>query len=671
MGRRYVVDLETDGLLKSVTKCWMVNTLNIDTGVKRCWLDGDLGWKKVLDEASLIVGYNIIGYDFIVLEKLFGYKLPKTVMVHDAMIFSLITNYKRFPEDNHKLETWGVHLGLAKIDFHDFSHYSQEMHTYGDRDLDLTLRVYNQVLKEFQKIAAVNPNIRVYTRAEHAVAKWCAQAELHGWPFDMAAAVPLLAQIEKLMNETRDKLTPLLGWKTVAVDKKNGIVIPKETKWTRIGAYHAANADWFNIDPYSGQDEDRLLEGPYSRVEFKPLDLDSIADVKIFLYRNGWEPTEWNTKFDEASGRKVKTSAKITEDSLECMADGGGKIYCEFLTNKSRHSILKGWIENCDENNRLHGDCFVIGTPSMRARHSIIVNVPAADSVFGPEMRRLFTVIPGWKLIGCDSAGNQARGLAHYLKSEEYIKTLLTGDIHRYNAKILDEIITTLGASWNEYLIAGDGKRGVPPKRLLAKLQRFLKSKGIAWAEYLLSDRPTASRFIKAKRGRSKRVLYAFLFGAAGGKMWSYIFDKQNDVLGKKLKTMFIKAVPGFKALLEKLGNIYGKTSQFGNGYIPGLGGNRIYCDSFHKLLVYLLQASEKATCSAAVMLTMERLESAGIPYQPCIMMHDEEDFMVPEEHAEAAAKIGKQAFIDGPKMLGIVIMDGEAKIGNNWYEVH
>ena len=32
---------------------------------------------------------------------------------------------------------------------------------------------------------------------------------------------------------------------------------------------------------------------------------------------------------------------------------------------------------------------------------------------------------------------------------------------------------------------------------------------------------------------------------------------------------------------------------------------------------------------------------------------------------------IGKQAFIDGPKLFGIEIMDGEAKSGRNWYEIH
>ena len=41
------------------------------------------------------------------------------------------------------------------------------------------------------------------------------------------------------------------------------------------------------------------------------------------------------------------------------------------------------------------------------------------------------------------------------------------------------------------------------------------------------------------------------------------------------------------------------------------------------------------------------------------------------EEQAERAAEIGKQALIDGPRLFGIEIMDGEAKIGNSWYEVH
>jgi hypothetical protein len=261
-------------------------------------------------------------------------------------------------------------------------------------------------------------------------------------------------------------------------------------------------------------------------------------------------------------------------------------------------------------------------------------------------MRSLFTVEPGLKLIGADSAGNQARGLAHYLKSDEFTYQLINGDIHTFNANALDSVLKDMGISWDNYLIT---KKGIQ-----------------ADEEHTLQE-----NLAKRKRASAKRILYAFLFGASGGKLWSYIFDTIDDSKGKKLKSGFTKAVPGFKALLDRLETIFARTKQTGNGYIPGIAGNRIYCDSFHKLLVYLLQACEKATCAAALMLAVDRLEEANIWYQPCIFMHDEIDFLVKEEDAEAAAIIAKEAFRDGPKLFGIEIMDGEAKIGNNWLEVH
>jgi DNA polymerase I-like protein with 3'-5' exonuclease and polymerase domains len=53
------------------------------------------------------------------------------------------------------------------------------------------------------------------------------------------------------------------------------------------------------------------------------------------------------------------------------------------------------------------------------------------------------------------------------------------------------------------------------------------------------------------------------------------------------------------------------------------------------------------------------------------IFYHDEIEFEVPTEYAERASAIAKKAFQDGPKLFGVDIMDGESKIGNNWYDVH
>ena len=642
-----VLDIEADNLLVDATTAWIIGWKVEETGEIRKWLNTDIRWREELDKVNIVVGHNVIGYDLTLLKKLFNYDLPKHIRIRDTIILSQILDYDRFR--THSLAEWGEFLGFPKGEFDDFSHYSEEMDKYWQTDLELTSRVHKFLMKELNALVKYRPKIIDYMKAENAVAKWCGLAEMYGWPFDVTTAKPLLEKMEVELQIVRDKILPRMGTKTVAVDKKNGKVEPKKPKWRKDGGYDAHTCNWFGVDEWSGQDEDRLVEGPFSRIKFVDLDIDSVADVKIFLFRQGWIPTEWNTKTvedEDKPGRykKIKTSPKVTEDSLDCL-EGDGKIYCEFLTTSSRVGILKGWLKNVDENGNLHGSCFTIGTPSMRARHQIIVNVPSMDSKWGPEMRDLFITKPGWKMIGTDSAGNQSRGLAHYLKNPEYIDQLLHGDIHTFNANVLDRIASELGVNWSKYLITTGVK---------------------ADAKHTLEE-----ALAKAKRGRAKRVLYAFLFGASGIKLWSYMFDKQDEKLGKKLKLGFTKAVPGFVNLLNTLEGTFTKTKQEGKGYIPGIGGNKIYCDSYHKLLVYLLQAAEKATCSCAAMLTMEGLENAGIPYQPLIMMHDEIDYLVPEEHAEVAAKISQQAFVDGPKLMGVVIMDGESKIGNSWKEVH
>lgn len=620
---RYVFDIETDNLLDDCSRMWILACYNLDTKQMSYFLEGDLGWKILFDKATLVVGHNILGFDVFALKKLFDYDFPKTCTLHDTLIMSQVLNYKRFENEGHSLAVWGKSLNDNKHDFKDFSKYSEEMLEYCLQDVKLNVKIYEKLLKELSTLSLKAPQIKHYLRAEHSATKWSTRAKLIGWPFDIDKAKQLSVQLEEEMQKAYSALSSKLGTRCVAVDKKKGIIESKKPKWTKQGCYDIHTANWFEVDPWSGAEgEERLVIGEYSRVKIVPLSLDSVTDVKTFLYRNGWQPTEWNFKTDEDTGKKVKSSPKITEDSLEFLG-GDGKLYTEFLTAKSRHAILKTWIENTDENGNLHGDCMVIGTPSMRSRHSIIVNVPSADAPWGKEMRTLFKAKPNWKLVGCDSAGNQARGLAHYLGDEKFIDTLLNGDIHQYNADVLTNVLKQMGVDH------------------------------------------------EVKRSNAKRILYAFLFGASGAKLWSYIFGVQNKESGNKLKNGFLKAVPGFKELLDKLESIYGSTSKDGDGYIPSIAGNRIYVDSFHKLLVYLLQSAEKATCAAALMLTAERLEAAKIPFEPCIFYHDEIDFQVPEEFAEKAAQIGKQAFVDGPKLFGINIMDGGAKIGDNWYDVH
>jgi DNA polymerase I len=632
--KQLVFDIESDSLLATATVIWILRTEDVDTGEKKAFYPfrGDDGWKTELESADVLIGHNIAGFDLPLLELMMHWRPPARILIRDTFVMSVVMDYMRFGHRPHGLESWGEYLGSPKLPFDDFSQYTEEMDIYCEQDVHLNVLVYLELMKEFKYLTAgvKDSKLGLYFVCEQAVARWQALGEYWGWPFDYEAACALRDILQVRVTEIRELLESVLGWKTVAPDKLKGFVEWKTPKWTKDGKYDATMCKWFGIDPWSGfEGEERPILGEYSRVIFLPLSLTSPADVKIFLYRHGWEPSEWNMKWDPVTRKRQKTSPVIVDEDLELLG-GNGALYKIFKSLSSRYNVLKTWCANYDHKDGvLRGKSFTIGTPSMRVRHNIIANVPTPDREYGKEMRSLFTCEEDEVVIGGDSAGNQARGLAFYIQDAEFIDTIVNGDIHQYNADKLTEVL-------REMMIN-------------------------------LSDFPDG----KVPRANAKRILYAFLFGASGAKLWSYIFGSFNASLGNELKRKFTEAVPGFAELSQKLDNIYWSTRKKGYGWIPGIAGNRIYVDSAHKLLVYLLQACEKATCSAAVYLTMKRLEEANIPYKPCIMYHDEEDLRIKKQYEEATKAIVKQSFIDGPKLFGIDIMAGDAKVGKSWYDVH
>jgi hypothetical protein len=364
--------------------------------------------------------------------------------------------------------------------------------------------------------------------------------------------------------------------------------------------------------------------GEYCRVSFPKRKLSSSEDVKNYLLEKGWIPSQYNWKTDEETGQRIQMSPKIIDIDLELLGPEG-KLYKAYKMLVSRFGVVRGWLEHVDEEGNLHGSIKVIGTPSMRARHSIIANVPTPLKPYGKRMREIFICEDGWDIVGSDSSGNQARGMAFYLDNEEYTDVILNKDIHVYNA---------------------------------ANMTKALKQMEII-------------RVIK--RGESKRIGYAYTFGASGGKLWAYIFDVPDGEKGNQFKKLYTAAVPNFEEFVEYLNNTWrnNKRKTKGYGYIISLSGNRVYAEKRHTLLVYLLQAAEAITCSAALARTVDILEERGIEYRPLIMYHDEFQLMVREKDSKIVAEIAAESFREAPKEFGIEIMDGASNIGKTWYETH
>jgi DNA polymerase-1 len=625
----YVFDIEADGLLfkdgnkSEISKVYCVVAIDVHTGEQHIFSDHAKEgkpldeFKNFLNNAKMLSGHNVVGYDFPALKKITGWVPPSTVTIVDTMLLSQTLNYKRFRNGRHNLATWGDAFQYPKDDFAKrmeekygkgkaFAQWDDEMLPYCVRDVELNVKVYQYLMKEFRAYKAQKPLIATSLRIEHDVAKFCAEAELSGWKLNKPRAEMLYERMRKIMEKIEKRIEPRLGYIVKPVDKTG----PKEVEFLKNGKYPMHIAKWHKIDQEDALHK-RTIWGPHSRVEIIKANLGNMDSVKDWLDSIGWEPLDWNWK--RIGGEFVKISPKLCSESLGKLGTDG-KLIDYYYTTRSRFGILRGWIENLDENQRLHGGCFTIATPTGRARHSGIVNVPGAGATWGRAMRELFICEENNVIVGADSSGNQMRAFCHYLKNEDYTAEVIDGDVHQRNADALG------------------------------------------------CDRSTAKPF-----------LYAFLFGAGFEKLGLILTGSRNKKVGKQKRADFTKAIPGLKELNEKLNEIYHKTDSRtpGKAWIPALDGRKIYCDSSHKALNYLLQSFEALTCKAAVAQAMKEFEEKNLDVSPLIFYHDEFEVECPANQAEEVQEIMVRAFRDAAKIYDCDILDGDGQIGNNWYDVH
>jgi len=626
---RYCLDIETNGLLDTVSTIWCMVLVNADTGEVKPYSDYDdelPSIKEGLEEAKkadILFGHNFIGYDLVVLKKLRNWKPSKHTKVIDTWILSQMNRYKR--THKHGLEGWGQHLKFPKGDFDDWTKYSKEMLTYCIRDVELNVRVYKELVRESLGVIKRNPLYTKGIEVEMEFAAIEADIQRKGWLFDMPAAEKLLEHLVQEMNKIEIALEPKIGMRCIKEDKADEW---KGPMWRKDGYYTVATVKHFGYTQESGREE-RPIEGPYCRISFQQGKVGTDAVIKDYLYSIGWVPDEWNV--EKVGDTFINKSPKLTESSLMLLGEDG-KMVSEYNTIKSRKGILAGWIEAAQADGRLHGRMWTIGTPTFRCRHEVVANLPSVqldkeghpilglEGGYGFEMRGLLRCEEGYKIVGADSAGNQMRGLCHYIGDADFTNEVINGDVHQKNADILSTIY--------------------PCPRKTAK----------PW-------------------------LYAYLFGAGAGKSGLILTGKRDVAIGKASQQKFESSIPGLKELKDSLNEQYANAlNAFGkdNGFIRGIDGRLIFVGSAHQLLNYLLQTAEGVTCKAAIVWLKYELEKRGITdYYFALHYHDEMAIVCREQDAALIAELAVAAFTEAPKWFGIECMNGAAHIGDHYAEVH
>lgn len=190
------------------------------------------------------------------------------------------------------------------------------------------------------------------------------------------------------------------------------------------------------------------VKGPFTRIRYKDINLNSADQVKKYLLSVGWIPTQYNINKET----REPTSPKLTEDSFSSIKDDTGRLLARraILVHRRRQienykdPENKGLLAYVRDDGKVPAEGITCATNTGRTKHRKgICNMPKADPkvILGKEMRSLFICIPPYRMIGADLKSIENFMLGHYTSTFDggaYWHHLQTcEDPHQFNADLL------------------------------------------------------------------------------------------------------------------------------------------------------------------------------------------------------------------------------------------
>ena len=425
-----VFDLETNNLYPKVSRLHCMAITDLESGESFIF-NNEMDTEglpiqdglEMLEQATIIIGHNIINYDLPVLKKLENWEPPASVQIRDTLVMSRLIHADIRDEDftkkakhgeayelparlygSHSLKAWGYRIGKRKGVFkeeNNFDNWCPEMETYCIQDTQVTAEL-------FRSFSAKNYS-EISIELEHEFAKIMTAQEIRGFCFDVSAANKLYGELSCEKYTLDSQLQEIFPPKEIQMKStfwKAGEQL-FETKTAAVAAGHKAKD---------------VEKGPHKikRIPFNSTSRDHIAERLQIL---GWKPTEFTE-----NGKP-----KVDETILSKLEYPEAHMLSKILTLQKRMGQLadgnQGWLKS-ETKGRLHGHVVTNGAVTGRCthRHPNMAQVPR-DS----EYRRLFKATDGMVLVGCDASGIELRCLAHYMNDADYTKKLLEEDIHTVN----------------------------------------------------------------------------------------------------------------------------------------------------------------------------------------------------------------------------------------------
>ena len=498
------------------------------------------------NQIDTFIMHNGISFDAPVLNRLTGSNI-KLNQVRDTLIESQLYNPIR--DDGHSLEAWGKKLGYKKGDFHDFSEYTPEMLEYCKRDTEVTRLLAQKLEEEGNGFSSKSYEL------ERDVRAIIDKQEKNGFAFNLKDGTILLAQLQDELSELQRK----------AEKEFEPTIVELKTKTKKI-----------------------------------PFNIGSRQQIADRLQKRGWKPKQFTDKGNVIINEAVLSKIKMPE----------AEMFNRYFLLQKRTGLLKSWISECQEDNRVRGRVMTLRTITGRMAHAVpnMAQVPSISSSYGRESRGLWGVddTTKYRLVGVDASGLELRCLAHYMNDPEYTNIVLTGDVHTANQQAA-------------------GLR---------------------------------------TRDQAKTFIYAFLYGAGPAKIGNVV--GKGPAAGQMLIKKFLERTPALKRLRENV------VRWSKGGTIPALDGRLLHIRSEHAALNTLLQGAGAIICKQWLVHIMERVMKAALDVRLVASIHDEYQFEVAIPDVNRFCNLTKEAMTQTQKTLGVKCeLDCDYKVGKTWAETH
>lgn len=413
-----VFDIESDGLLNSATK---IHCLSYKIGDNPILTTNDP--KKIKDIFSrnyTFIGHNIVLYDFRVLEKLLGIKMP------NSFIDTLMLSWYLFPKaPEHGLEWWGSYFKYPKVAISDWSSLSYEDYKGRcERDVEINNLLWVKEINLLNKLYDNNPEKII----KYLMFKIYSIKIQHENPIklDIPFIKDNLDKLNAIYKEKKEKLESILPKipKYGSVTYKNYIEID--------GKYFTKKDIEYEDLVKEGHEIKEKITLPKILREDLP-NGNSQTQIKDYLFSIGWKPL-WYKKSTLKSG-KISKSPQISKENGNSgeICDSVVALYeehpeLEALESmgvlKHRIGILKGFLRD-------QVDGYIVAdiagiTNTLRIRHKGVVNLVGYGKPYWDIIRGCFICEDDEIMCGSDLSGLETSTQHHYMYNydTEYVNKI-------------------------------------------------------------------------------------------------------------------------------------------------------------------------------------------------------------------------------------------------------